>query len=145
MKAPEEKVRELPIVDKLMVIMIRHRIPADQVKQMDATKLFVHAVEQGWVGKQSVQRISLGNISVDGDTASGVHEFRGAGTDVSWKFYKEQGEWKINLTDNMPGINKAFGTLVEQSGQSEDEFIKSILKATSGKTVSDDVWKPLTP
>src|SRR5262245_58253589 len=46
-------VRQLSTVNKIMVLMLRHRIPFEDLTEMTADSLFVYAVDEGWVGRES--------------------------------------------------------------------------------------------
>ena len=68
----EEAVRQRPFVDRLLIITMRHELPAATLEQMELADLLQHAVEAGWIGKQSIAQLSIGAIEIDGDEATGA-------------------------------------------------------------------------
>lgn len=137
-------VRQLSTVDKLMVLTLRHQIPFEDLTEMTADSLFVYAVDEGWIGRESVINNELGDIKVSGTNATGVHISAGNESTIKWIFRKENGKWKISIISIMPIADLAFKQIVQQSGLSEDDFLFSILESVSGKKVPDSIWEPLT-
>ncbi|MEM6552231.1 MAG: hypothetical protein AAF750_08900 [Planctomycetota bacterium] len=137
-----QRVMQLGIMDKLQVFTIRHRIPRDELLQMTAESLFTHATDQGWVGKNSVSGLELGSIQVDGDFATGGIRNKGQDTPLKFHFYKEYGDWRIDLTENNKLADTALGLQVQKSGRTEMDYIFRVLEATSGRAVTADVWTP---
>jgi hypothetical protein len=133
-------VHNLTTIDKIMVLMLRHQILVEDLNQMNAESLFVYAVDQGWIGRESVANIDLGDITVSGDQATGVHISGGTKSSLKWKFQKENGAWKIDITSIMPMAEQAFQEIIQESGQSEDEFLVTILESISGKNVPRSIW-----
>lgn len=141
--AQTEQVRDLSTVDKLMVLMIRQLIPAEQLRAMTAESLFVHAVDQGWIGRDSVVNNSLGEVTVFEDHATGYHVSEGQQSELKWVFRKEDGRWRLDILSLMPAADQAFNAVIEESGQTSDEFVVSILQAVSGQKVDDAIWEPI--
>ena len=143
LNAPEEKVRKLSTIDKLMVLTIRHRIPAKDIDGMNGESLFVHGVEQGWIGKGNVVNNELGDIKIFSNYATGVHIASGQESRLRWTFRNENGKWKIDLTTLMAVGDQAFKQLINQSGMPEDQFILTTLESVSGNKVPDTIWQPI--
>ena len=137
-------VRQLSTIDKLMVLILRHRIPLEDLTEMTAESLFVYAVDEGWIGRESVINNELGDIKVSGTNATGVHISAGNESPFKWIFRKENGKWKIDITSIMPIADQAFKQLIQENGLSEDDFLFSILESVSGEKVPDSIWEPLT-
>lgn len=136
-------VRALSPMDKLMVLTIRNRVPLATLQGMTPESLFVHAVNEGWVGKESAAGNEVGAVEVTGDTATGVHVSRGQQSPYKWEFHKEDGRWKIDLTSIMPIADRALRQLILQSGASEDEFVLRMLEAVSGQQIGSTIWEPM--
>jgi hypothetical protein len=136
-------VQAMSTVDKLMVLMLRARIPAAQLQQMSPEELFRHAVNQGWIGRESVEGNEVGDVEVSGDTATAVHVSRGQTSSFKWVFHKEDDAWKIDLTSMMPTADWAMKQVIQQSGMPEDQVLLQLLQATTGMPASDALWDPL--
>ena len=138
-----ETVRVLSPVDKTMVLMIRHMLSLESVEPMTGESLFAHAVNQGWIGKASVINIDIGDITVSGTHATGVHVSEGKATPLKFVFQMENGMWRLDLTSIMFAADQAFKQVIRESGISEDEFLITIIESVSGKKLADTVWDPM--
>ena len=141
--ADSSTVDALPIMDKLMVLAIRHRTSRADLLRFDAQKLFVYAIEQGMVGKGSVMNIEIGEVTVDGATARGQFMSNGVPGPVYFGFYDENG-WKVDLTSIFPAANEAFQQMVDESTTNENEYLIQILEMLTGTPASEDIWQPVT-
>lgn len=141
--AERDAVARLSTMDKLMVFTVRHRIVREAVEAMDGAGLFVHAVEQGWIGKRSVVGNEIGEVAIAGTTATGTHVTGGRTSGLKWVFTKEGGRWKIDLTSNMALGDQALKAAIGMSGMGEDEFLFSMLESVSGRKVESGVWEPM--
>lgn len=145
LKWDRNQIMKLGVIDKIQVILIRHRIPKESLLKMTPGTLFQYAVDQGWVGKDSVSNLSIGQVDATADFASAVARSKGRDTPMRLHFYKENGGWRIDLTQLTKWGEPAFASRIEQSGLSETEFIFRVVSAVSGKPVQDDIWNPLVP
>ena len=65
-------MRKRPFVDRLLIVTMRHELPAAELEGMDLEGLLKHAIDAGWIGKQSIMGLGIGEITVDGDQATAV-------------------------------------------------------------------------
>ena len=143
LRGNRETVGALSSINKLMVLSIRHRVPLESLQQMTPESLFAHAVDEGWIGKQSVINNELGDIAVSGASATGVHISAKKETLIKWVFRKEDDRWRMDLTSMITVADQAMKHVIRQSGLSEDEFLTNILESVSGKKVADTAWEPM--
>lgn len=144
LNAVEDTVRELSTMDLLMVLSIRHRLEAEQIKSMDASNLFKHGVANGWTGKESVMGIEVVRINVDGQTATAAFTANGVESPIPFRFDNEGGQWKVDLTAIMDASNSAFRQMAQQQGITEVELVFMLLEMVTGKEVdSKRLWKPV--
>ena len=68
----EDAVRQRPFVDRLLIVTMRHELPVAELEGMDLEGLLKHAIDAGWIGKQSIMGLGIGEITVDGDQATAV-------------------------------------------------------------------------
>ena len=87
-------VRAQPLVDQLMILIMRKQVPVEQLQGFETRQLVAHAVDNGWIAKEAVQAIRIGDVTVDGNTASGRDARE---PNIELHFSKEGGSWKINL------------------------------------------------
>ncbi|GJQ60010.1 MAG: hypothetical protein D8M57_17560 [Candidatus Scalindua sp. AMX11] len=139
----EEEVRGLSTIDKMMVILLRHRMKVKVLSKMTAENLFIHSVDKGWIGKDSVINSDIGEITESNNKATAVFINYGKKTPLKYQFVKEQEQWKLDLTAVMPISDEAFKQVIESSNLDEDEYIFKILESISGEKLSEDIWQPL--
>lgn len=141
--ADRKEISSLSLLDKLMVVLIRHTINKEDIFSFDGRKLLVYAIENGMVGKDSVMNNSIGKVSIDENFAKGEMLVNGKKSSIYFHFYKESGAWKVDLTSIFDISNTAFKKMVEESGQTENDFIFLIIKSSNGKKPNSNIWEPL--
>jgi len=141
--ADSAEVHNSNIMDKLMVLTIRHRTSKEDILSFDGKQLFVYAIQEGMIGKNSVANTDLGDIIVDNKFAKGQLVAGGTPAPMHFHFYKEQEEWKIDLTSIFPIANQAFQKMADDSGQDENEYLFLLLELITGETPTNEIWKPL--
>jgi len=139
--ADSAKVNSLSLLDKLMVFSIRHRASKEDILSFDGKGLLVYAIKSGMVGKNSVANNAIGEVTIDKDFAKGQCLAKGQKTPFYLHFYKEEGQWKIDLTSLFSVGTMAFKKMVEDSGQSENEYLFSLLEMLTGKKPGQEIWE----
>ena len=142
-QADSLQISKMTIMDKLMVLSVRHRATREEIMKFNGLSLFIYAIEKGMVGKSSVAANSIGTVTIDGNQAKGQLVVDGKASRVNFMFYKEAGVWKLNLTAIFPLGNVAFKQMVKSSGEEENVFILKLLDMMTGNEPSKDIWKPL--
>ena len=140
----EETIKGLSMINRLQVLLVRHRVPLESLKAMDGRGLFVYAVDNGWIGKKVV-RIRLAEITALGRRATAKVTDLGKPTGDINHFIKEADGWKVDLLPTMKGADQLFQRLAKKSGQSENEYIISVITSLSGRQVTDMIWQPPVP
>jgi hypothetical protein len=145
LKAPEAEVRQLSTGNKMMVLFIRHRIPLNSLQGMTSENLFVHTVNQGWVGKSGVIKIDIGKVEISGKHAVAEIVHSGQPTPLRYRFAKEEDKWKMDLSSAMTMAEQSFKQMIKEEDMDEDEFIFTVIELASGKKVPEKIWQPLQP
>ncbi|MDR4497030.1 MAG: hypothetical protein MRK02_03755 [Candidatus Scalindua sp.] len=138
----EEEVKKLSTIDKMMVLLLRHRIDPKLLANMTADELFVYTVDNSWI-KDSVINSDIGEINESNDKATAEFINYGKKTPLKYTFMRENGQWKLDLTAVMPISDQAFKQVLESSNLGEDEYIFKILESLSGEKLSEDIWQPI--
>lgn len=136
------QIDKLSLMDKLIVLVIRHRIPKEEIMTTNGKQLLVTAIKMGMVGKSSVINNEVGVVKVNGNFASGELLVRGQKTPLAFEFHKESGAWKLDLTALFPAGEAAFHQMVKQSGEPENEYLLSLIELTTSKEPEAEVWVP---
>ena len=142
--ASETQVRSQAMMDKLMVLRIRQEIPARRLLNMNPKQFFALGVDRGWIGTDSLRRLTIGKIEVQGKRATAQLVQSGSPVPFGFSFSKEAAGWKLDLTSMFPFVRTAFKSMVPKN-QTEDEFIFDLLESLSGKKPNPALWKPLIP
>ena len=141
--AEREQVEQLSIVDKVMVFSVRHRTSKEEIFSFDGRGLFVYAIKSGMVGKNSDVNTEIGKVVVEGDFAKGQFISNGKETPLYFHFYKEEGEWKIDLTEMFPMAEMALKKMVDDSGLDESAYIFRLLEMLTGNAPRAEIWNPV--
>lgn len=141
--ADSSKIETLSIMDKMSVLMMRLKIPKEELLSFSGRDLFVYSVDHGMVGKSGIAKNSIGQITVSDNFASAPLGMKGAPSEVRFEFHKENGSWKIDLTSIFPLADMVFNKLINDSGKSENEFLIPLVEAATGKRMTPEIWMPL--
>jgi hypothetical protein len=141
--ADSTKVETLSILDKLMVFSIRHRTSKKDILAFDGKSLLVYAIKSGMVGKNSVANNSIGEVIVEKDFAKGQLIANGQKAPFYFHFYKEEGQWKIDLTSLFPVSTKALKKMADDSGENQNVYLFSLLEMITRKKPGTEIWHPI--
>lgn len=128
---------------KFMVLSVRHRLSPEELFGMTGKTLFEHGVNQGWIGKESVQGIETGSIEEDGNNAMVQMFQNGKEVPYFFQFEKENGQWLLDLTSIMETSEVALKEYLKENDLNENQFILQVLEMVTGSTPSKSVWHPL--
>jgi len=143
----EEAVRKRPFVDRLLIVTMRHELPAAELEGMDLEGLLKHAIDAGWIGKQSIMGLGIGEITVAGDEATAVAVTPGqtpadatATEGLRYRFVRDHGEWRFGFRSLVGSINQTIAQLTGQMGTDQEALIFVLVEQLSGRKVLPDVW-----
>lgn len=114
--ADSTKIETLSILDKLMVLMIRLKATKEEMLNFDGKSLLMYAIKGGMVGKNGVMDKEIGDVEIETNFAKGQLISNGKKTPIYFHFYKENEQWRIDLTSIFPMTSVGFKKLVEDSG-----------------------------
>jgi hypothetical protein len=147
----EDVVKKRPFVDRLLIVTMRHELPVDELQKMDLEGLLKHAIDAGWIGKQSILGLGIGEITVDGDhaTAVAITPATQAAADpaaaqsqaLQYRFVRDGGEWRFGFRSLVESINQMISQLTAQMGTDQDALIFVLVEQLSGRKVLPDVWQ----
>ena len=143
--ANKKEILELGLVDKMAIIFARHLIPRSLLLSMNGQTYFEYLVNQGWVGKNSVSNLVLGDLGISRNFAIGKTVINAKNAPFHLHFYQEDGTWKIDVTQLQKIGGTALIQLQEESGKTEEGFIFYIVKIITGRRADrETVYLPLT-
>ena len=137
------EIDTMGIIDKLTVLTMRHRVSKKDLLSFNGKDLFVYAIDNGMVGKNSVVNAELGDVVTNGDFSKAEFVVNGQKTPFFFHFYREDKIWKVDITHLFSLGTMALKKMVEDSGETENDFITNILEVLTGKKPSENIWKPI--
>ena len=142
--ADRDVVMQESFINRLMIFRIRHSVQVDKLVKMDGIKLLEYSINNGWVGKDAVAGSVIKNVKIEGDSATVELYKNDKRTGMSYKFYRENTQWKINLTSLFLITHYVLKQQAKNTGyDDEDAFIFDLIEGISGKRVSKDIYEPL--
>ena len=136
--APEAQVRAAPLMERIMILMYRHRVPATELRALAGDAAFAYTIDKGWVTEDAEDDPDLSALQVyGGDDRAILRD-----GDEELHFIREDGGWRWDM---MPTILAASTALAPDpdSEMTEDEFVMFILEYSDGRDPSPDIWQPL--
>jgi hypothetical protein len=141
--ADSAETNALSIMDKLIVFRVRGYVPKSEILSFNGNSFFVYAVKSGMVGKSSVSNVSIGEVTVNGSFANGQFAGKKPKKELALNFYKENGQWKIDLTSLFPLSTSMFRQMQAGSGKSENVYLCDLLETVTNKKPGNQIWHPV--
>jgi len=141
--ADSNRIEKLSLMDKMMILIIRQRVSKEEILNMNGEKLLIYAINNGMVGKNRASKNGIRNIYINKNFAKAELEASEKNNPIYFHFYKEDGIWKIDLTALFNISNQAMKMLVEQSNQSENEYLLYLIELVSKKAIIETIWQPI--
>lgn len=139
--ADSVKVQSLPTLDKIMVLVVRQKVPKEDLLSFDGKALFVYAINHGMIEKRTVGHLKLGAITTEKDSAKAQLVVQGTEFPQSITFHKEGGQWKYDLTSSFPLAMPAIQKLIDEFG--EKTLIDWMLNADPQNKPSPYIWRSI--
>jgi len=139
----KKSIESQSMVNRMQILLMRHRIDPKLLRAMDGAAVFAHAVDKNWIGKNGVIRAGLEDISVSGSRATAKVTADGKSTGEHFHFVKEAESWKYDLGPTIKGADQALQQLARQKGLSDNEYIFSMISSLSGRKVTEAIWSPV--
>jgi hypothetical protein len=144
LEADRKTVEGLSMINRVQILTLRHRVPAEDLRKATGKSIFIHAVKEDWIGKDGVIRTELGDeVAVAGERATAEVLIGGEPAPVKFQFKKEEGKWRFDLVELMAATGPAFEAAAKQAGMDENELIMKVLETVSGKKPEESVWTPV--
>jgi hypothetical protein len=124
-------------------LFYRLRLNAEQLEPMDGRALFAHAVNEEWIGKESVATLTLRDIRVAGNRAVAKVTVNGKPTTSEFDFVMEGGAWKLDLLRFSATIAERLAEQLKNDGKSIEQYLLENLSELEGESVGERVWTPL--
>lgn len=137
-----QTVKALPLIDQMQVLMLRTRAPRNLLDTATAEQIIAYAVNEGWIGRDSVQNTQAGQVMTQGDDAVVTAVIGGQDMGPAFRFARE-GSWRMDLVPTMQATNPALQAAARQSGLSDEQFMIAVMGRVLGREVNETIWSPL--
>lgn len=141
--ADSATVADLAVLELMTVLMMRARVPAEQMAGFDARALFVYAIDEGMIGKGGVMAMQAGTVRIDGDHAKAEALIDEQTTGLFMDFYQEENAWRFDLTSLFVVAGAAMAAQIDMQGQTPVEFTFEVLELLTGEAADPNIWHPV--
>ncbi|TCI02685.1 hypothetical protein EZV61_12875 [Corallincola luteus] len=141
--ADRRTFKNLSIINKFQVLLIKHQIPLEQLRSMTGKDAFIYATNHDWISNETVVKTTITDIQLQGEQASAVVKIGEKLTSHKYQFIRENNQWKFDMIDTLNTANLALQALIDKQGVSAEQLIFSMIEAASGSQVSSTIWEPL--
>jgi hypothetical protein len=138
--AGREEIRQRRLIDRLSVAYYRVLIGPESLRAMTGRDVFVFGVDNGLIGRSDAINLEIGEVAVEGDSATAPVVVRGETTPIAFEFTRENDQWKVDLEALLRLTDFSMQQVVQDAGVSEDAFILDAVEASSGERVTNEVW-----
>jgi len=148
-----EEVARLPISDRGLLLLIRHRFTPTELTTMDGRTCIRLMAERGWWGIDMGEE-EYGRIKVTGSTAwlevkepdrrvtrAGRRWLDDNRRAYNVRFYNEDGGWRMDETSLYDLWNEMLLREVKMSGMMQDEYLIASEEESSEKPVPKNIWE----
>lgn len=135
-------VDKLNLPDKLIVLKSRKVIPSKKIALMDNNSFPFFLLNSGWIGYGMTNGFSVGDITINGETAKTQILRDNNFIDFYYSFIKEDNQWKFDIISLIAPETYINNNTIKQTGMGEKEFIRINLSLMPGNG-NINIWKPI--
>ncbi len=142
---PENKLKQQEPYEKLMVLMMRLKMSASELSDMEDRDVFAYAVDNGWIGKKGVRNTTLQNVKISNDqaTVSATRKSRRRTRKAEFDFVRENGAWKYTLMPKIEDLNKGMRKAIQKNNVDENTYLTGVIQKSTGEKPEPEIWQPL--
>lgn len=145
LRADSVQINQLEVLDKLMVLSIKHKVPKEELIKMNGLQLLNYSIDNGLIGnKNSINEVEIGQVDINGEIAYGQFIVKKQKTPLYFGFTYDQTQWRLDITSVFEPTGFAIRKLVEMQNKSANDVIIAMIESTTpGIKVTKDIWKPI--
>lgn len=136
-------VQDLPLSDQVQILLYRIRVPQAALESLSPLGLIAHSIEQGWIAKQSVEKIQPGEVKVRADEAIIHVVIDGEDRGPAFRFAREARGWRLDLVPVMRATDSSLRSALQREGMGESDFILAVVERAVDDEVGIEAWIPL--
>jgi hypothetical protein len=144
----EPEVRALPLLDQISVLMLRHNMKAEQLREMKDGDPVAYAVNEQAFDMNEVQKLEAAEFTVTGTQAQApLSNLKGSPIPVNVHFKEEAGTWRFDLLSSIAPFRAVFdaqaGMLQAlQTKDGKSGVVPLIIHLITGRAPDANIWNP---
>jgi hypothetical protein len=138
----KEEIRRQSTINLMHVLTMRHRVPAERLAEMSGVTLLTFAIDQGWVGKNSVAALKVHRVYIAGSTAVADVASERSAARGQMRFIREDAGWRLDLLSVIKAGSAVLDQVAKQRGEPREDLVLDLLSATSGRQADSSIWQP---
>ncbi|OSZ77974.1 hypothetical protein CAP35_06815 [Chitinophagaceae bacterium IBVUCB1] len=127
------KIVALPFLEKVTVLTSKFLINNDSLIQFNGRKLFEHSVDIGLISKETIIHLQIDTIVIDKSFAIAYISTRNKKTGIYLTFYKNDGDWKLNLSELFSKLSGTLQQIFIETYEDENTALLNTLEDEYGK------------
>jgi hypothetical protein len=145
---PAADLQAQPLLDQISVLMLRHNMKPDQLREMKDSDPVAYAVDQHAFDMNVVQKLLAAEFTVTGSQAEApISNLKGSPIPVSVHFKEEAGTWRFDLLSSIAPYRAFFdsqaGFLAKLNGQNGNNAVVPLLiHLITGRAPDPNIWNP---
>jgi len=135
------KVSQLPLLDKLTVLVLRNQLTKQEIKSFDGKTFLAYSFDNR-MNKST--GFDLGEITIKANNAKAQITIGDKSSTEYIEFNQEDGLWKIDLTSVFPLTEKYMKDMIQKNFEGdENKFCLSVANGAAGKEAKKNIWTPI--
>ncbi len=141
--ATHDELNRQPVAFRYEVLLLRDRLTADELRAHTAITLAECAIARGWINRELIARLRLGNIIHKGDAAEAVMADGDVVTRQRLVFFREGGEWKFDLSATRSIQQRMLERVMDERRLSAKQALQAALDGLITRPF-ESLWEPLS-
>jgi type II secretory pathway component PulC len=125
------ELERLPMVEQLLVLLLRGLAGTEESRSLDDREMFMFALDQGLLGASLRSADELNEVSISSDSARGrLYKFGlDSRPDAGHQYFvRESGRWRVTLEGEYERMQREFSAFVSRTQLPEAEAVFFILE-----------------
>lgn len=140
-----DKIKKLTPIQRSEIIMMRNRCTLEQLEQMTGREWEILGVNNGWfeADNEFDIEISLGRVTVRGNTATAKVLADGRNSGFRYAFVKDGDQWKVDYREAYEVWNEWIREEARYEGMKVDELLMMWEEEDWDNELTKKIWDPL--
>ncbi len=127
-------------LEVLLAFQLRWLLDKKTLESMNGSEVFVWAVDEGMVDKETLESIELDKLQVEGNKAMATLFNKGQPvTDLVLNFELQENQWKLDLMRVFKAVEPVFDALREETGRTKIELAIYLIERTYNDVVPPQI------